>query len=418
MAAPSKDKFVFVSNQEKDIEEYRQSLTYWEDAWRRLRQNKLSMVGLVTIILIIIFGFFGPMFTQVSYSDQQNDYKNLPPFFSLYKLEENVYSYISGDYNMFIIDGKGNLIEHLEEIETKAPLITFDFSKPLSPSETKKKNDEATSDTTKTYKYGDTEIVLDYTGRVDETLGWEYQITFGDVVANQIEKKALNRQFPFGTDGLGRDLLTRVMYGARISLIVAFVATIVNLLIGVTYGAISGFEGGTTDNIMMRIVDIINSIPLMIIVILIMVLIGNQGLWTIVITLGSVYWVGMARLVRGQILALKEQEFVLAATTLGVSRKNIIIRHLIPNALGPILVSMTMMIPSAVFTEAFLSFVGLGVSAPMASLGTLANSALSALLTYPYQLFFPALTIAIIILAFNFLGDGLRDALDPRLRKG
>ncbi len=418
MAAPSKDKFVFVTSQQQDIEEYRQSLTYWEDAWRRLRQNKLSMVGLVTIFLIILFGFFGPMFTNVSYSDQQNDFKNLPPVFPLYKLDENVYTYISGDYNMFIIDEKGNLIEHLEEVEKKAPLITFDFTKPLSPSDTKKKNDEATSDTSKTYMYQDTEIVLDYTGRVDESLGYDFEITYGDVVVNQVDKKALNREFPFGTDGLGRDLLTRVMYGARISLIVAFVATIVNLLIGVTYGAIAGFEGGSADNIMMRIVDIINSIPLMIIVILIMVLIGNQGLWTIIITLGSVYWVGMARLVRGQILALKEQEFVLAATTLGVSRKNIIFRHLIPNALGPILVSMTMMIPNAVFTEAFLSFIGLGVSAPMASLGTLSNAALSALLTYPYQLFFPALTIAIIILAFNFLGDGLRDALDPRLRKG
>lgn len=418
METPNKDKFVFVTNKEKDIEEYRRSLTYWEDAWRRLRQNKLSMIGLVTIILIVIFGFFGPLFSDVSYSDQQNDYKNLPPFFSLYKLDEDVYTYISGDYNMFIIDGKGHLIEHLEEVETKAPLITFDFTKPLSPSETKKKNDEAATDLSKTYAYGDKEIVLDYSGQVDDSLDWDYQITYGDVVVNQIDKKALNRQFPFGTDGLGRDLLTRVMYGARISLIVAFVATIVNLVIGVTYGAIAGFEGGAADNVMMRIVDIINSIPLMIIVILIMVLIGNQGLWTIILTLGSVYWVGMARLVRGQILALKEQEFVLAATTLGVSRKNIIFRHLIPNALGPILVSMTMMIPSAVFTEAFLSFVGLGVSAPMASLGTLANSALSALLTYPYQLFFPALTIAIIILAFNFLGDGLRDALDPRLRKG
>ncbi len=208
------------------------------------------------------------------------------------------------------------------------------------------------------------------------------------------------------------------MYGARISLIVAFVATLVNFIIGVTYGAIAGYEGGRKDNIMMRIVDIINSIPLVLYVILLMVMLGNQGLWTIIIALGSVYWVGMARLVRGQMLALKEQEFVLAARTLGVSKKRIIMRHLIPNAMGPIIVSMTMMIPSAVFTESFLSFIGLGVSAPMASWGTLANNALSGLITYPYQLFYPAFAIAITMLAFNFLGDGLRDALDPRLRKG
>ncbi|MFH1511921.1 MAG: ABC transporter permease, partial [Bacillota bacterium] len=217
---------------------------------------------------------------------------------------------------------------------------------------------------------------------------------------------------------LGRDLLTRVMYGARISLLVALVATLVNFAIGVLYGAIAGFEGGRVDNIMMRIVDIINSIPLMLYIILLMVLIGNKGIWTIILAIGTVYWVNMARLVRGQTLALKEQEYVLAARALGVSRFNIIRKHLIPNAMGPIIISMTMMIPTAVFTESFLSFIGLGVSAPMASWGTLANNALPGLLTYPYQLMFPAMAIAITMLAFNFLGDGLRDALDPRLRKG
>jgi len=150
-----------------------------------------------------------------------------------------------------------------------------------------------------------------------------------------------------------------------------------------------------------------------------MVMIDSQGgLGTIVITLGTVYWVGMARLVRGQILSLKEQEFVLAARALGVSTTKIITKHLIPNAMGPIIVSMTMMIPSAIFTESFLSFIGLGVSAPQASWGTLASNALSGILTYPYQLFFPAMAIAVTMLSFNFLGDGLRDALDPRLRKG
>ena len=209
------------------------------------------------------------------------------------------------------------------------------------------------------------------------------------------------------------------MYGARISLLVAFVATLVNFLIGVTYGAISGYEGGQTDNIMMRIVDIINSVPLTLYIILLMVMIDSQGgLGTIIITLGTVYWVGMARLVRGQILALKEQEFILAARSLGVPTRKIIFKHLIPNAMGPIIVSMTMMIPAAIFTESFLSFIGLGVSAPQASWGTLANNALSGILTYPYQLFFPAMAIALTMLAFNFLGDGLRDALDPRLRKG
>jgi oligopeptide transport system permease protein len=194
---------------------------------------------------------------------------------------------------------------------------------------------------------------------------------------------------------------------------------LVNFLIGVVYGAVAGYEGGRVDSIMMRIVDVINSVPLVLYVILLMVMFKSQGgLVTIIIAIGTVYWVGMARLVRGQMLSLKEQEFILAARALGVPKHQIILRHMIPNAMGPIIVSMTMMIPSAIFTESFLSFIGLGVSAPMASWGTLANNALQGLLTYPYQLFFPALAIAITMLAFNFLGDGLRDALDPRLRKG
>jgi oligopeptide transport system permease protein len=213
-------------------------------------------------------------------------------------------------------------------------------------------------------------------------------------------------------------MLVRVMYGARISLTVAFVASLVNLLIGVLYGSIAAYEGGSVDNVMMRIVDLINSIPLILYIILIRVVLDSTGVGTMILALASVYWVVMARLVRGQVLSLKEQEFVLAAQALGVPRSQIIVKHLIPNAIGPIIVSMTMMIPSAVFTEAFISFIGLGVSAPQASWGTLANDALQNLLSYPYQLFYPALAIALTMLSFNMLGDGLRDALDPRLRKG
>ena len=264
----------------------------------------------------------------------------------------------------------------------------------------------------------------------------EYIITYKGKETTQISDTFNNKTYPWGTDFLGRDVLTRVMYGARISLLVALIATLVNFLIGITYGSISGFFGGSVDNVMMRIVDIINSIPLVLYVILLMVVLrefvidvdifgknrvifnGADGFTTIIIALGSVYWTGMARLVRGQVLSLKEQEYVLAARTIGVSNRKIIYRHLIPNALGPIIVSMTMMIPSAVFTEAFLSFIGIGVSAPQASWGTLANEALGGITRYTYQLVYPSLAIAITMLGFNFLGDGLRDALDPRLRKG
>ena len=234
----------------------------------------------------------------------------------------------------------------------------------------------------------------------------------------------LNNQGPtlqhiFGTDAIGRDIFVRVMYGARYSLIIGFSAAAINLVVGVLYGGIAGFVGGKVDNIMMRIVDVLYSIPTMIYVVLIMVAfraagIGSSGVGTIVLALSISYWVGMARIVRGDILQLKQQEFVLAARTLGASKKRILIRHLIPNCMGSIIVTLTLFVPSAIFTEAFLSYLGLGINAPLASLGTLCNDAMNSIYRYPYQLFFPALMICIIILSFNLLGDGLTEALDPK----
>ena len=220
----------------------------------------------------------------------------------------------------------------------------------------------------------------------------------------------------FGTDMFGRDLLVRVLYGARISLAVGFLASFISLFIGVIYGGISGFAGGKTDNVMMSIVDVIYSVPVMIYVILLMVVVG-PGLKSIFITLGISYWAPMARIVRAEVMRLKNEEFILAARVIGASPRRILLRHLIPNAMGSVLVTLTFSIPGAIFTESFLSFVGLGVSAPMASWGVLCSDAVGALSVYPWQLFFPAGAISITILAFNFLGDGLRDALDPKLRK-
>ncbi|UZN23794.1 ABC transporter permease subunit [bacterium 3DAC] len=225
-----------------------------------------------------------------------------------------------------------------------------------------------------------------------------------------------NFAHPFGTDYVGRDLFTRVMYGARISLAVGFLAAMVQLVIGVLYGGISGFMGGKVDEIMMRIVDIMYAIPILLIVILLMVVLG-PGLVNIFLALGFFYWLGMARIVRSQILTLKEEEFVLAARVLGASTKRLLLRHLIPNAMGPVIVTVTLNIPNAIFTEAFLSYIGLGVSAPMASLGSLASDGVEYIRTAPWLMLFPALTIALIALAFNFVGDGLRDSLDPRLRR-
>ncbi len=282
----------------------RPNTTYHQDAWRRVKKNKLAMLGLYTIIAIIVIAVIGPWLSPLSYSDQNLNETNRPP---------------SSDH-------------------------------------------------------------------------W------------------------FGTDNLGRDLFIRVLYGARISLSIGIVASLINLTIGVAYGGIAGYLGGRIDRIMMNIVDVLYGIPVLLYVILLMVIL-TPGLTNIFIALGISYWLGMARIVRGQILSLKEQEYILAARTIGAGKWRILFNHLIPNSLGPIIITMTLAIPEAIFTEAFLSFIGLGVAAPMASWGVLASEGVASLRSYPFQLFFPAIAISITMLAFNFLGDGLRDALDPRVRR-
>lgn len=289
----------------------RPSITYWQDAWRRLKKNPLAMVSLVFIALMLLAAIIGPMLSPYSYSDQDFSRANLTPC-------------------------------------------------------------------------------------------WEH---------------------PFGTDALGRDQLVRVLYGARISLAVGFVAAAATCVIGVLFGGISGLAGGKIDNIMMRFVDIMYSIPFLLWVLMLIVLLrelsDSQGvsLSSMFVALSLVYWLPMARIVRGQILSLKEQEFVLAARTIGASNRKILFKHLIPNVMGPIIVTATISIPEAIFTESFLSFIGLGISAPRASWGMLASDALTALKSYPHLLLFPAIAICLTLLAFNFVGDGLRDALDPRMRK-
>ncbi len=223
------------------------------------------------------------------------------------------------------------------------------------------------------------------------------------------------KEYIFGTDELGRDVFTRICWGARISLFIGIMAALLDLVVGVALGALTGTFGGKIDEIIMRIADAMHSIPYLLIVIMLMVIMGT-GIATILVALTITGWIGMARIVRGQIMQLKELDFVRAARALGASKRRILFRHLIPNAMGPIIATMTLTIPSAIFTEAFLSFLGLGVQAPIASWGTMASDGLPAMRYFPWRLFFPAGFISVTMLCFNLLGDGMRDAFDPRLR--
>jgi oligopeptide transport system permease protein len=243
-------------------------------------------------------------------------------------------------------------------------------------------------------------------------LPFSYEQTDWDQIA---APPSLASGHPFGTDALGRDLLVRTLWGGRISLMVALVATIVSLLIGITYGAVAGFVGGRIDQLMMRAVDILYALPFMFLVILLMVLFG-RNIVLIFVALGAINWLDMARIVRGQTLSLRNREFVDAARASGVPAGRIIRRHIVPNLLGVVVVYVTLTIPHVILVESFLSFLGLGVQEPMTSWGALVNEGAQELETAPWMLIFPALFLATTLFCCNFLGDGLRDALDPRDR--
>ena len=374
-------------NQEEAERIYRKSRSFMSDVWFRFRRKPTALLGFILVLILLVFCLAGPYFTPYTYSEQNNKMASIPPLLTVYPgPEDGSYLYITQGLKLIEVDREGNLVRQLK----------------------KKKDDSKEKRTSFTWD-DDTLVFLDYSRLPNTVL---------DAEGNRIEtsEKKWNHTYLLGTDQLGRDILTRLMYGTRISLMVAFIAALVNMVIGIAYGGISGYLGGRTDTAMMRIVDIISTIPLTLYVILIKMCL-DDGLLSIIIALSSVYWVDMARVVRGEMLSLKNQEFVLAARTIGSSTKTILLNHLIPNAMGPILVTVTMLIPSAIFMEAFMSFIGIGIAPPMASLGTMCNDATETLRTNPYQLFLPALVICIIMFAFNFVGDGLRDALDPKLKK-
>jgi len=316
---------------------HHKSVSYWADAWRRLRKNYAAMVSMGLIVFFILFACLGPVIVPYNYDEQIRGSENLYPQLTRIKAGEKVFPHV------------------------------------------------------------------------------------------------------FGTDNLGRDILVRLMYGCRVSMLIGLSAAFLTLLIGVIYGSISGFLGGRVDMVMMRIVDIIYSVPDVLVVLLLAVTIkplltayadAHQSalLGRIIIALGPsiiaifmafalLYWTTLARIIRGQVLQLKQQEYVTAARALGASDKRIITNHILPNCVGPLVAATCLEIPLAIFLESFLSFLGVGVNAPMTSLGSMASDALKGMYTYTFRLIIPASFLSLMILSFNIFGDGLRDALDPRLKK-
>lgn len=389
----------------------RKSTSYWKDAWRRLKQNKVAMVALGVIIFIVLFAFVGPMLVPYGYDEFNSGAENLYPWH--YSLsDQKTLEEASGDEEQRLAIA----IEQAQE-EKGAELTPIE----LSIIKAKVKTGQ---------------INLD---QIKKDLGIRYK-PFGYSRLELIRKDAGEKVFPhvFGTDKYGRDIMVRLMIGTRVSMLVGVCAALLVLLIGATYGSISGFFGGKVDSVMMRFVELIYSVPEMLVVLLLATalkeplvafqnsgdgffqnLIGVMGpnLISLFVAFALLYWVTMARIIRGQILQLKEQEFVTAARALGAKPGRIIKRHLLPNCIGQIVVTTCLQIPSAIFLESFLSFLGVGVSAPMTSLGAMASDALGGVDTYGYRLIIPAILLSVMILAFNLFGDGLRDALDPRLKK-
>ncbi len=429
--------FLPAGNDEKaSMVEKHKSVSYWKDAWRRFRANTVSMAALGIFLICLLFAFLGPKLIPYSYGDQYRSAQKLAPF-EYSKSEQTVRSVAGlcdGFYATALQPGSMTAIPkgdwfitshgktwafHLDKgVEKSILMLRENDPEPLIFVKETDIKDGAFE------KYTVVELLPD-TEPVPETA----------------KELTLRRSiFPhcFGTDSAGRDIMARTMYGARVSILIGIVAALIVLVIGSIYGAVSGLAGGAVDFVMMRIVELIYSIPEVLIVLLLQVVLKDplqawfdsgtsaftkamsdlgSGIVSIFITFALLYWVTMARIVRGQVLQLKKQEYVTAATALGASNGRIIRRHLLPNCVGPLVITTCLQIPSAIFLESFLSFLGLGVSAPMASLGSLCSDALETISLYPYRLIFPGVILTVIVLTLNLVGDGLRDALDPRLKK-
>ncbi len=417
-------------SEKESMVEIRKSVSYWRDAARRFKNNTVSMVALGIFIIVLLFAFLGPSLIPYDYANQYRSSQKLGPF--EYSDQEAKIKSIEDKVDcMFATALQPGSSTGLDPgdyyFKFKGNTYCFNLDKKLSDSVVILKEGELS--TVREVHIMNGEI------KRSTPLAFTSEVTDGAK-----ELTVAKKVFPHmvGTDSQGRDLLARTMYGARVSIIIGIVAALIVLVIGSIYGAISGLCGGVVDFVMMRIVELIYSVPEILLVLLLQVVLKDPlqkwfdasnswfanalstlgaGIVSIFITFALLYWVTMSRIVRGQVLMLKKQEYVTAATALGASNGRIIRRHLLPNCVGQLVITTCLQIPSAIFLESFLSFLGLGVSAPMASLGSLCSDALGTITIFPYRLLFPGAVLTIIVLTLNLVGDGLRDALDPRLKK-
>lgn len=420
--------FESASQDEKDdfIQE-RQSVSYWKDAWRRLKKNTVAMIALGVIIFLILFAFVGPFLIPYGYEQFNAGAENLYPYHFSLEDQRKVDAVIAERTQTDVLSADEMIAQAEAEAAAKGEKLSA-----VDKAKIKAKAKVATQNTSKSTEEADPKTIRAELGVKKQLFGYSI---------NELERKEAGEKiFPhiFGTDMYGRDILVRVMYGARVSMAVGICAALLVLVIGALYGSISGYCGGRVDMVMQRIVELIYSVPEMLVVLLIatalkpiltefvntgsgplkgFVTILGPNLISLFIAFGLLYWVTMSRIIRGQVLQLKQQEYVTAARALGASSGRIIRRHLLPNCIGQIVVTTCLQIPSAIFLESFLSYLGVGVSAPLPSLGSMATDALSGMYTYTYRLIVPSMVLSVMILAFNLFGDGLRDALDPKLKK-
>ena len=362
------------------------SRSLWATAMLRLKRNKAAMASIVVLVVLAIAGAIGPMVAPHSYSEVYPEFVKVRPSLQPYPQTEQIIPAAESALRRARVD-LGNI-----EVEGGKVLIPVsNESRDLDPR------------------------ISRYLDRSDVFSNAELTIDAADPRKGVMEASVQQLYFIMGTDANGRDLFSRILISLRISLMIGALATAVALVIGVAYGATAGFVGGRIDNVMMRFVDVMYSLPFVFFVILLVVFFG-RNLVLMFLAVGAVEWLDMARITRGQTLSLRRREFVQAAEAMGVSSGSIIKRHIIPNTAGTVIIYMTLLIPKVILLESFLSFLGLGVQEPLTSLGVLISEGAKNMRNAPFMLFYPAATMTVLLFALNFLGDGLRDALDPKDR--